>query len=350
MNDPRLSGEPSTTEAHLAQRPGGMIASRLALGALDYSIPARANRLDFMLGALTLAALTALSVSGIVLTQYYNPAPLGAHDSIRYIITELPLVTWLRDLHVWSATGAVVLVFAHLAAVFWRRGFRSPREVLWWSGVLLLALLFGLAFTGTVLRADQEAVEALAHAVAGAQLAGPAGAPFLPGFTPSSPLLTRMYGLHVSVLPLALVGILALHMWLIRHLGVSAAGEERAAFRTHLRPLSGFALLLVAAVAAVSLAWPASLLSPGVEGFEVTKPFWPFLWIYAAENLFGMAGMLIAPSVLFGFLALVPVADRTDGARARVTRYAGVVLFGLMIIAIVYAALAPGQSHLNMPM
>ncbi|HEX9579628.1 MAG TPA: cytochrome b N-terminal domain-containing protein [Gemmatimonadales bacterium] len=332
------------------RKSAGGVAERLALDALDYPIPARANRWDFMLGALTLAALSVLTLTGIVLTQYYNPAPLGAHDSIRYIITQLPFATWLRDIHVWSASAALILVFAHLAAVFWRRGFRSPREVLWWSGVLLLTLLFGLAFTGTVLRADQEAVEAMAHAVAGAQLAGPAGAPFLPGFTPSSPILTRMYGLHVSVLPLALVGILALHLWLIRHLGVSATGEARAAFRTHLRPLGGFALVLVAAVGALSLAWPASLLQPGVEGFEITKPFWPFLWIYATENLFGMAGMLVAPSVLFGFLALVPLTDRADGILARITRIAGIVLFGLMIAAIVYAALAPAQSHLNMPM
>jgi ubiquinol-cytochrome c reductase cytochrome b subunit len=325
-------------------------SDRLALGALNYPIPARANRLDFMLGALTLAALTLLALSGIVLTQYYNPTPLGAHDSVRYVIERVPLVTWLRDVHVWSASAALVLVFAHLAAVFWRRGFRQPREGLWWSGVLLLALLFGLAFTGTVLRADQEAVEALAHAQAGAGLAGPAGALFRDDFAAPAPTLTRLYGLHVSVLPLALVALLGLHLWLIRHLGVSAAGEARQAFRTHLRPLGGFALLLVAVAAALSLAWPASLLAPGVEGFEVTKPFWPFLWIYAAENLFGMAGMLLAPAVLFGFLALVPVADRADGIAARLTRAAGTLLFALLVVAIVYAAVAPGQSHLDMQM
>lgn len=326
------------------------LAERLALRALEYPIPARANRLDFMLGALTLTALVVLALTGIVLTQYYNPAPLAAHDSLRYVITQQPLVTLLRDVHVWGASAALVLVFAHLAAVFWRRGFRRPREGLWWSGVLLLALLFGLAFTGTVLRADQEAVEALAHAVAGAGVAGPLGAPFQPGFTPSSPLVTRLYGLHVSVLPLALLTLLALHLWLIRHLGVSAQGEARAAFRTHLRPLSGFALILVAGVTILALASPASLLAPGVEGFEVTKPFWPFLWIYAAENLFRMPGMLVAPAVLFGFLAVVPLSDRRDGRLGSATRVLGIVLFLLMIVAIIWAAAAPAQQHLDMVM
>ena len=326
------------------------LSERLALTALEYPIPARSNRLDFMLGALTLVALTLLAVTGIVLTQFYDPTPLGAHESVRYVITSLPLVTFIRDVHVWSATGAIVLVFTHLAAVFWRRGFRRPREGLWWSGVLLLALLLGLALTGTLLKADQEAVEALAHAMAGAKVAGPLGAPFQPNFTPSSSLFTRMYGLHVAVLPIALVALLSLHLWLVRHLGVSAGGDARAPFHTHLRPLGGFALLLVAVVAALALAAPAPLLAPGVEGFEVTKPFWPFLWLYAAENLFGLPGMLLAPAVLFGFLALVPVTDRPGARLAAVTRWIGVLLCVLMVVAIIYAAVAPGQAHLNMKM
>jgi ubiquinol-cytochrome c reductase cytochrome b subunit len=323
------------------------LGERTALDALDYSVPARANRLDFMLGGSTLAALVLLGLTGIVLTQFYNPSPVGAHESIRYVITSEPLVALLRDVHVWGATAALVLVFTHLAAVFWRRGFRQPREGLWWSGVLLLALLFGLAFTGSVLRADQEAVEALAHAVAGADAAGPLGAPLKADFTPSSPLLTRMYGAHVSVLPLALVTLLALHLWLIRHLGVSATGHVRVAFRTHLRLLGGISLLVVAAVTLAAIASPGSLLAPGVEGFEVTKPHWTFLWIYAAENLFGMRGMLAAPAVLFGFMAVVPLTDREDGTLATATRALGVVLGVLMIAAIVYAALAPAQSHIG---
>lgn len=324
------------------------VAERAALHGLDYAIPTRANRLDFMLGALTLVALTVLALTGIVLTQYYNPTPLAAHGSIAYVISEVPLVTYLRDVHVWSASAAVVLVFTHLCAVFWRRGFRKPREGLWWSGVLLLALLFGLAFTGTVLRADQEAVEALAHAMAGARFAGPLGAPLQADFTPSSPLLTRIYAFHVSVLPLALVALLAMHLWLIRHLGVSAGGEAQAPFYRHLRPLGGFAMLLVATVAGLALVSPVALLAPGVEGFEVTKPFWPFLWTYAAENLFGMRGMLIAPAVLFGFLAVVPISDRINGRLATLTRLAGITLLLLLVLGILFAILTPAQPHLDM--
>ena len=326
------------------------LTQRLGMRGLDYAVPARANRFDFMLGALTSVALVILAVTGIVLTQFYNPAPLGAHDSVRYIIDSQPIASILRDTHVWAASAAMLLVFSHLAAVFWRRGFRDPREALWWSGVVLLLLLFGLAFTGTSLRSDQDAVEALAHATAGAKMAGAAGILLRPEFTPSTPLLSRLYAMHVSALPLALVALMALHLWLVRHLGVSASGANKSVFSRHLRLISGAGLVLVALVASAALVWPASITAPGVEGYEVTKPFWPFLWIYAVENLSGMTGMLVAPAVLFGFLALVPVFDRKDGLAARVTRVAGVALFVLMIVAIVYAAVAPGQSHLGMDM
>ena len=313
-------------------------------------MPARANRLDFMLGAMTLVALVLLAVTGIVLTQFYDPSPLSAHSSVKHIITQLPLVSYLRDLHVSSSAAAIVLVVTHLAAVFWRGGFRRPREGLWWSGVVLLALIFGLAFTGTSLRADQESIEAVAHALFGAKMVGVLGKPFLPGFSDSSPLLTRYYSLHVSVFPLALVALMALHLWLVRHLGVSAAGTRHEPFSNHLRLLSGFGFLVVAIVAALALVNQAGLLAPGVAGVEVTKPFWPFLFIYAAENKAGMVGMMVAPVVLFGFLALVPVVDRGPGPLRRVVRIAGVLLLLALIGASIYAAVAQSQSHLEMGM
>ncbi|PYP55646.1 MAG: hypothetical protein DMD40_13015 [Gemmatimonadetes bacterium] len=124
------------------------VTERLALTALDYPIPQRANRLDFMLGALTLVALTLLALTGIVLTQYYNPAPLSAHESIRYIITAQPFVAFVRDVHVWSASAALVLVFTHVAAVFWRRGYRSP----WVTGLATLAIALSLIGGALLLR------------------------------------------------------------------------------------------------------------------------------------------------------------------------------------------------------
>ena len=323
------------------------VRSRFALGALEYRIPPIANKLPYMLGGLTFIGLTVLVVTGILLDQYYNPNPVAAHDSIVYIMTRMPLGAWLRGVHYWGAASVLVTSLLHLIYVVWRRSYHRPREVTWLAGVALNVVIFALVFTGSVLRADQEGVEALAHAVAGAGLTGPLGAPLTPGFTPSTSLLARLHNAHVSLLPLALFGLVALHFFLIRNLGIHASEPATVPFTRHLRRLTGYGLLLTSLLGVLAVALPPGIGFAGIEGVEVTKPFWPFLWIYAVENTMGLWGMILAPLVLFGFLFAVPLLDRGVGDRPPSwLRIVGVILLVLYVGGIIYGALAPQMQHI----
>src|SRR2546428_103640 len=64
---------------------------RLGLRALDYRIPAAANRWPYMLGGITAALIALLGLTGLYLEQFYQPNPVGARDSVLYIITRAPL-------------------------------------------------------------------------------------------------------------------------------------------------------------------------------------------------------------------------------------------------------------------
>lgn len=339
---------PPATE--IPQRPAKRtMRERLAWSALEYPIARSANRLPYMLGGLTLFGLLLLVGTGLVLDQYYDPNPLGAHDSIVFILTRVPLGTWIRALHYWGASIVLVSVLVHMIYVFWRRSYLPPREVTWWSGATMLLLLFALAFTGSVLRADQEGGEALAHAVAGAELVGRVGAPLTPDFAASTSLLARLHAAHVSLLPLALFALLGLHFWLIRYLGIHANDEKTAVFTTHLRRLTGFGLLLLVGIGLLAAVFPPGIGFPAQPGVEVTKPFWPFLWIYAAENTIGIWGMVIAPLVLFAFLFLVPVLDgREHAARPRWVVALAILMLALFAAAFVYGVFAPKMQHLGM--
>lgn len=55
---------------------------------------------------------------------------------------------------------------------------------------------------------------------------GPLGIFMTDRFTPSVPLLARIYALHVSALPLVLVSLLGLHLYLIRYLGIHTRAES----------------------------------------------------------------------------------------------------------------------------
>lgn len=332
-----------------AGRPASGLKERLAWKALEYGIAPTATRLPYMLGGLTFFGILILIVTGVLLDQFYNPNPVGAHDSVIYIMTRVPFGDWLRGLHYWAATVVLVSVAFHLGWVLWRRSYFRPREVTWWSGVTMLLLLFALVFTGTVLRSDQEGGEALAHAMAAAELVGVLGTPLTPDFARSTTLLARLHNAHVSLLPIALLGLIGLHFWLIRYLGIHTHEPRTHVFTEHLRRLTGYGLLLVAGIGVAAVLFPPGLGHPAVGGAEVTKPFWPFLWIYAAENKLGLWGMIVAPAILFGLLYLVPLVDHRHDDRGGRPRW----LFGLLVLllalylaALVYGAMSPKTHHL----
>lgn len=347
-----MSPDHAAHDAHPAATPGpSLLRERFGWEALEYRIAPVANRLPYMLGGLTFFSITILIATGILLDQFYNPSPTAAHDSVLYIMTRVPMGNWVRALHYWAATVVTITVVLHLVFVFWRRSYIRPREVTWWAGVALYAVIFGLVFTGTVLRADQEGTEALEHALAGAKLAGPLGALLSPDFARSTSLLSRLHSAHVSLLPIILLALIGLHFFLIRFHGIHTHEPTTVPFTHHVRKLTGYGLLLLAIMGAVAFVFPPEIGNPGISGVEVTKPFWPFLWIYAAENTLGMAGMIVAPLIIFGFLAVVPFLDRPkthDSRRPRVLVTLAVIVAILYVGGILYGVFAPQMQHLGM--
>ncbi len=324
-------------------------ARRLGLEALRYPIPDAATTIRYSLGALTFASFIVLVLTGLWLAQFYNPSPAGAYDSVLYVITRAPFGDIARSLHYWAATAMVVSIVGHIAWVFYRRAYRAPREITWYAGLGLAALVFLIVVTGTILRYDQEGYEALAHFLAGSELVGVFGKLFAADFTLSTPVAARLFSLHTSLLPLAIAALVGLHFWLIRTLGISAAGPQGVSFSDHLRKIAGASLILLAIMVALAALAPTGLGHRGVPGYEITKPFWPVLWIYALESLFGMWALIWAPLAVFGFLALVPLADRRDrGLGTFFVRWAGLALLLVLVGLGLWAALNPPQQHLGM--
>ena len=307
------------------------------------------NRWTHMLGGLTVAFLLLLILTGLYLEQYYLPSPVGARDSVLYIMTRAPLGDWIRSLHHWSAGAVTITITAHLGYVFWRRSYRRRGEATWWAGVALGGLVFLLTVTGIVLRGDQEGSESLAHLSGGGKLLQSVGGSFFTeAFTPSTSLLARVFALHTSLLPLLTILIVGLHLWLNRQLAIHAGSSV---LRESLIRLSGLALLLYAVIGVLAVAAPEGLGYPPVPGMEVTKPFWPLLWVYGLENIAGMWGMVIGPGVLAAFLVVLPLVDRgsDEGPGIRSPAgWMGVTLAALVLGLWLYGRFGAARSHLGM--
>ena len=186
------------------------------------------------LGSATLTAFLVQAATGIILAFYYQPTPDEAYSSIRYITHDVTLGWLVRGMHKWGASVFIILLFLHMARVFLFGAYKYPRELNWIIGFTLLILGMLQGFTGYLLPWDQTAYWAT---VVGINLngTGPIFGPFLGQFLRGGDeigpnTLTIFYAMHMLLLPLAIAGLIFVHLYLVVRLGVSSPpwSAERA--------------------------------------------------------------------------------------------------------------------------
>ena len=186
-----------------------------------YPVKIRQSQIGFKfswyLGVISTVLLGSLIVSGVYLMFFYVPSPGSAYTDMQTIQTEVAFGQYVRNVHRWSAHLMVLSVSAHMARVFYRGAYKSPREFNWVIGVVLLLLTLLLSFTGYLLPWDQLAFWAV---TVGTEMAG--YVPFigdqtrsilLGGSVVGSETLLRFYVLHVAVLPTITIFVLMIHLW-----------------------------------------------------------------------------------------------------------------------------------------
>ena len=356
--------EGSMSVESVSPKPNTLVAAlreRLGLDGLAYPVPDHANTLGYTLGGITLAGFIILFVSGIYLAQFYHPHPADAHSSVAALVTIVPFGDLVRSVHFWTAQIITVTVLLHMFRVLFSGAYKRPREVNWYVGLGLLAVTLSLVFTGSVLKFDQEGLEALQHNNEAAQVIGALGGWFSAEFSRSVPLLTRLFDGHVTILPLIFGLLIVAHAHLVKQHGISpkvtpdatsrgTAGEGGSRFSSHIVRIIGYGFVLLALALVLSLIWPAPLGQPGVAGAEVTKPWWMFLWLFPAEEAWGARALAVVPAVLGVMLALVPILDRSPymspSRRKALLWAAGFILLAIVASGVV-AALRPVAVHLG---
>jgi quinol-cytochrome oxidoreductase complex cytochrome b subunit len=309
-----------STAASGRRSPAAWLDERLGLSAIRYPVPAHANSLPYTLGGITLVSFLLLVLTGIYLAQFYDPGEIAdAHASVLYIVQEPFLGQLVRSLHYWLAAAFVVTLILHMVRTFASGAFKAPREFVWLSGVLLFALGGAALYTGTVLKADQEALEALEHNNEVADLFGVIGFWFSTDFTENVGQFLRLYIAHVSIVPVLIAGVLALHLMLIKRHGIAPLPvgtaaevrerenrEQQVPFSSHLRHIGLWGLVVLGVALVLSALFPTALGPQGVEGIEITKPPWYFLWLYQPENWVGIDALWIFSAALFAAYCWCP--------------------------------------------
>ncbi len=196
---------------------------------------------SFGLGIISVILFLTLTVTGILLVFYYVPATTLAYSTMKDLQISIPLGQLARNMHRWSAHLMVLTVILHMVRVFYTGAYKPPREFNWVVGVVLLLLTLGASFTGYLLPWDQLSYWAI---TVGTNIAGyapvigdQARVILLGGNEVGQNALIRFYGLHLIVIPLALIALISLHMWRVRKDGGLAAQADGAEERLDMATL-----------------------------------------------------------------------------------------------------------------
>lgn len=327
-------------------------ATHIARALSKQSVPR--HGFMFYLGGITLFLFLVQVASGILLTLYYQPDAAQAHASVERIVGQIPYGDLIHEVHVWAADLFVASLLAHLFTVMVRRSFRPPHELSWLSGVVLLLLGIGQAFTGAVLPWSEQAYM---DARVGSEFARyvPLVGGWLHRFMRggdevTSATLAHAFGFHVAALPAAATLLVAGHFFFLSRHPVAppqAAESKPAAPTIPLYP--DFFLRLAVAMTGVmvlilslaiflprSLGVPADprLPSPGA------MPPWYLMPVHAIvraapKELLGVEGptFLVGAACVLGlvFVAL-PFIDRRG---SRLTAWiAWIALLTLILLSI----------------
>jgi len=320
---------------------GQWFDQRLQLGrpireVMEHPVPRQTASWWYVFGSAALTIFLFQVVTGILLALVYVPSAGEAWNSLQTLNHQIALGWFIRALHGWGSNFMLAIVLIHMVQVFLFGAYKFPRELTWIIGVFLLLITLGMAFTGQVLRFDQDAYWGLgigASISSRVPLVGPAlvklllGGPIIAGAT-----LSRFFALHVFVIPGLLIALVGLHVLMVLKLGVNEwpmPGRivRRATYAREYHELtkkdgvpfvpnaiwkdivfSGFILLSIAAC--------ATLLGPFGPGGQpdptiiqtAPRPDSFFLWIYAvlsflppsAETPILLIGPVIGILVLLG--------------------------------------------------
>jgi ubiquinol-cytochrome c reductase cytochrome b subunit len=314
---------------------------------------------SFMLGELAMYCLILLIISGVYLGFYFDPSdtivtyhgpylPMhgvqmnSAYQSILYIDLQVRAGDFFRQMHHWAADIFIGAASLHLIRIFFTGAYRKPRDINWMVGLTLLLLSIVNGFTGYSLPGDLLSGLGLRIAYTITQSVPVIGnwLAYLiwGGQFPSDQVEHRLYVTHVFIVPVLLVGLLAVHLsliWRQKHAQFPGRGRsEKRLVGSQMWPtytfksaaLMCFAFGSIAVLAGIAQINPVWLYGPYhpdqasifaqpdwyvgfLEGSLRLFPGWRLhLWGYTVSEVFWPA--VFFPLLAFAWLYAWPAMER----------------------------------------
>lgn len=283
---------------------------------IDYiqkDLPAHLDWWPYTLGAIPLTLFGLLVTTGLLLTFYYVPAPEKAYESIEQITHEVYLGWFVRGVHKLSVDLMILFLLFHVIRVFLTRAYRTPGELKWVSGSLVLFVTFAMGFTGYSLVYDNVSYWGMTVVTNMLGTLPVVGTPLLHllrgGEEVSGVTLLRLYDLHTKLLPALLAGLVVGHVLIVRLMGFAEVQGSRGFhpfYPEHTLKMGAVAVGLLLLIVDLVMIFPPTLgvpADPQEVASDVSPPWYfsaPYMWItllpgpLALWSLLGGAGLFVA--------------------------------------------------------
>ena len=347
-----------------------------------HEVPASSGSWFYVFGSATLLCFVIQVITGACLSFVYVPSTNEAWTSLQYLNHSQFLGWYLRAVHNWGSDFMVAIMTLHMIQVFLFGAYKYPRELTWVSGVVLLLLTLGMAFTGQVLRFDQDAYWGLGIGASitgrvpliGAQLVHVLLAgPIIAGET-----LSRFFTLHVFIIPGLIIALVSMHLRLVLTKGINEYPKpghpvRRATYDAEYSeiihkqgvPFVPDAIgkdLIFAALLIFAILGCAAVFGPNGPGgppdptlvHTNPRPDFYFLSIFAALALLPdwmeVLVLFVAPALLIGFLFALPFISNTGEKSYKKRPVAVLIVVFIMLVLGVLTYLgqrSPWSPHME---
>jgi quinol-cytochrome oxidoreductase complex cytochrome b subunit len=184
---------------------------------VKYLSPVNLNYL-WNLGSLAGFFLAFQIISGFFLTMFYTPHILYAFQSVEHIMRDIEYGWLIRYLHSNGASFFFLIIYIHIGRGLYYNSYNYPRNLLWFSGILIYFLMMGTAFLGYVLPWGQMsywAATVITNFLTVIPLIGKLVVYWVwGGYSINNATLNRFYTLHY-ILPFIIAVLVLYHLYIL---------------------------------------------------------------------------------------------------------------------------------------
>src|SRR5271168_1003981 len=321
----------------------------------DYPTPKNLNYW-WNFGSLAGIMLVIMITTGIFLAMEYTPNVNLAFDSVERIMRDVNYGWLMRYIHMNGASFFFIVTYIHIFRGLYYGSYKSPRELLWMLGVVILLLMMATAFMGYVLPWGQMSfwgATVITILFSAIPLVGNDIVTWLwGGFAVANPTLNRFYSLHY-LLPFVIVAVVMLHLVALHQhgsnnpLGIDRKGpQDSIPFHPYytIKDMFGLGVFLIV-FALVVFYFPNALGDPAnyiranpLQTPPEIVPEWYFLPFYAmlrsVPDILFIPAKLAGVLCMFGSIGLLFVLPWLDGSKVRSARFRPIYkwVFWLLVI------------------